>query len=335
MTPLRRGLRAVQRWRDEALIAALLALLAAGLALGGWAWRLDALVYDLGLSFSPRTVPQDVVIIAIDDASVAAIGRWPWPRAVHATLLDRLAHSHPRAVLLDLVLSEPDPDPRQDRLLARAMAEGAPVVLPVAWQALGGSELSAFEPVEPLRSAVRLGAAEASVDADGVLRHAFLSAGPAAAPYPNLALALLHAGGEQVAPGLAVRRADPDPQAGWRRDGRFLIRYVGPTGSFQRVSYVDVLRGAVPPERFDGRYVLIGMTAQGLGDTLATPMNGRYQAMPGIEAMANILTTLRSADAIRQVPDTGLAAGSAALVALLVFALRAARPRLALPLALL
>ncbi|MDE1949711.1 MAG: CHASE2 domain-containing protein, partial [Burkholderiales bacterium] len=259
----------------------------------------------------------------------------PWPRAVHATLLDRLAHSHPRAVLLDLVLSEPDPDPRQDRLLARAMAEGAPVVLPVAWQALGGSELSAFEPVEPLRSAVRLGAAEASVDADGVLRHAFLSAGPAAAPYPNLALALLHAGGEQVAPGLAVRRADPDPQAGWRRDGRFLIRYVGPTGSFQRVSYVDVLRGAVPPERFDGRYVLIGMTAQGLGDTLATPMNGRYQAMPGIEAMANILTTLRSGDSIRQLSDARLAAGSAALVVLLVFALRAARPRLALPLALL
>ena len=42
-----------------------------------------------------------------------------------------------------------------------------------------------------LRAEVQLGAAESAVDADGVLRHAFVTAGPTGRPYPSLALALL------------------------------------------------------------------------------------------------------------------------------------------------
>ncbi len=298
-----------RHWRDELAIAAVLAALAAALALGGWAWRLDRLVYDLGLSLWPRPAPADIVIVAIDDASLDAIGRWPWKRAVHATLLEKLGPAKPRAIALDLVLSEPDPDPEQDILLARALAHAAPVVLP-----LTGA------PLDPARrGGALLGAADPAVDADGVLRHAYLATSTAGAEVPHLALAMLRAGGEDAHPKLRPTRAsDRAPGAYGRRDGEVLIRYLGPPGSVRRVSYVDLLTGAVPAQALAGRYVLIGMTAVGLGDTLATPVNARHRAMPGVEVLAHVLYTLKSGDAPQPLPAATLALVSAAALLLLM-----------------
>lgn len=176
-------------------MALLLALLAFALPLSGWTWRADRLVYDIGLSFWRRPVPEGLVVVAIDDASVAAIGRWPWPRAVHSTLLARLAEAQPRAIGLDVTFSEPDPDPAQDALLARQLALAAPVVMSVDWVLGGpGQPPRLLTPVTGLPPGVSVGTAEASVDADGVMRHAFLSAGAASSPVPHMALALLRAG---------------------------------------------------------------------------------------------------------------------------------------------
>jgi CHASE2 domain-containing sensor protein/signal transduction histidine kinase len=329
----------LQRSRDDLLIVAALALLAAALALGGWAWRLDRVVYDLGLSLWSRPAPAEIVIVAIDDASVDAIGRWPWRRAVHATLLEKIAQARPKAVALDLVLSESDPDPAQDALLAQALQHAAPVVLPLAWQSASAQALVAMQPAPPLRAAVRLGAAEAAVDADGVLRHGFLQAGPAGALVPNVALALLQAGGETLHPKVHAERDLGDERShpavpGWRRDGRLLIRFVGPPGTVKRVSYADVLSGATPPSALQGRYVLVGMTALGLGDTLATPVNGSHQAMPGVEVLANLLYTLRSGDTLEPVAEPVVATLSIMLLALLLWAFSRFGARRALPLAL-
>ena len=332
--PVSRGAGA-PRWRDEAAIAAVLAALALSLALGGWAWRLDRLLYDAALSLWQRPSPPDTVIVAIDDASVEAIGRWPWPRAVHATLLTRLAAVRPRAVALDLVLSEPDPQPHEDVLLARALRAVGQVALPVSWQAGGGGALRALEPVPMLAAVATLGAAEAAVDSDGVLRHAFLQATLGDRTYPHLALALLQAGGEAPNPGLPTDSAPVASGIGaGSRDGRLLIRYAGPPGHFERIAYVDLLTGTVPVQSLAGRYVLIGMTAQGLGDTLATPVNAQHQAMPGVEVLANVLYTLRSSDTLQAVPAGPLGAAAAVALAGLLAAFRRYGPRVALPLAL-
>lgn len=322
------------RWRDDLRIALLLAALAAGAAWSGWTWRLDRVVYDLGLVLWQREPPPGIVIVAIDDASIDAIGRWPWTRNVHATVLRRIAAARPRAVALDLVLSEPAPEPAHDRTLAEALRAASPVVLPVIWRAEGVRALGVLPPIQLLRDASVLGAVEAPVDEDGVLRHAFLRAGPADALYPHLALALLRAGGEEPHPRLRAEVADAaTPAAGWRREGRFLIRYAGPPGSVTRVSYVDVLRGAFEADQLAGRYVLVGLTAQGLGDTLATPVNMRHHAMPGVEVLAHTLYTLRSGDTLRAVP-MGLWAGVSALAAFaLVLAFARLGSRRALPLA--
>jgi CHASE2 domain-containing sensor protein/signal transduction histidine kinase len=362
LRPPKPGRSAWCGWRDEVTIAVALGLLACGLVFGGWAWRLDRVVYDLGLSLWSRPSPSDIVIVAIDDASIDAIGRWPWRRAVHASIVERLAQAQPKAMALDLVLSEPDPDPAQDLVLARAfarsLARGVPVVVPVAWEATQVAPLVVTKPVPELSSLVRQAASEAPVDADGVLRHAFLRAGPAAALYPHVALALLQAAG--VAPNPRVHTETRDtadggiwgrntgPGAGpsfemsrnlqgntsaekWLREDRLLIRYVGPPGTIEQVSFVDVLSGTVPATKFAGRYVLVGMTAQGMGDTLATPVNGRHRAMPGVEVLANVLYTLRSGDTVEAVSDNGLATVSAALLVVLVLSFGLFGPRRALP----
>src|SRR5262245_11177018 len=106
--------------REWWTVVAALALLALVVGAGNLTWRLDQTLFDAGLSLTRRDPAPDIVIVAIDDESLAAIGRWPWPRSVHATLLEKLAGAGTRAIGFDLLLTEADPDPAQDALLAAA-----------------------------------------------------------------------------------------------------------------------------------------------------------------------------------------------------------------------
>lgn len=310
-------------------LAAPLAAALCGLLLGALSltWRIDQSLYDGTMSLWSRPVADDIAIIAIDDASLTAIGRWPWPRAVHATLLDQLAVARPRAIALDLLLSEPDPDPRADALLADAMRRAAPVVLPTYFFAVPTRAPQPLLPAGPLATAAaQLSHMDAETDADGVLRHAWLRAGlttdDGSALQPHLAVALLQVAGDRVHPSIAGLRA-PAPQAdaalAWRRDERVLIRYAGAPGTVPTVSYVDVLRGTVPASAFAGKRVLIGATAAGLGDLHPTPVSGRRGPMAGVEITAQLVDALRGGHAMRAVPPLAVG-GLAAALALLLFA---------------
>lgn len=84
----------------------------------------------------------------------------------------------------------------------------------------------------------------------------------------------------------------------WVRDNYVLIRFAGKTGSFDQVSYIDVLQGRVSPQLLRGRWILIGATAAGLGDQLATSVSGINNPMPGVEYQANILESLYNGNLI-------------------------------------
>ncbi len=58
-----------------------------------------------------RPVSDDVVIVAIDDASIFHFGGWPWPRSVHADLIEALKDYGAKAVGFDVIFSEPQQDP--------------------------------------------------------------------------------------------------------------------------------------------------------------------------------------------------------------------------------
>jgi CHASE2 domain-containing sensor protein/signal transduction histidine kinase len=327
---LNQGTEAPRSWQSEwRWLSLALAGLAALASWGHWTWHLDQAVYDAALSTWTRPAPADIVIVAIDDASLAAIGRWPWRRAIHAQALSRINQAHPRSVLINLLMTEPDLDPEQDRLLAKAMAQSGRVVLPVGHALDGLGQGHALLPIAPLRAHAHLAHADVSLDVDGVLRSAWLNAGTDAQIYPHPALALLKVGaGESIA--AEPPAASSAPASGWQRTDRMAIRYQGAPGLVHQVSYADLLRGAVPDSALRGRDVLIGVTARGLADDFLTPVSGMHASMSGVEVSGQLLSSLRTGTALYSLPRSGHAALAAALVFALAWSFRQVTPRQAL-----
>lgn len=71
---------------------------------------LERKAYDLGVRASSRVPSEKIAIIAIDDDSLAKVGRWPWPRERHAEMLDKLAEGHPKVIGNTVMFFEPQVD---------------------------------------------------------------------------------------------------------------------------------------------------------------------------------------------------------------------------------
>ncbi|RVT89219.1 CHASE2 domain-containing protein [Sphingomonas crocodyli] len=271
------------------LIVALLATaLAAALVLGRLTERLDYIIYDHILSAAERAPPEDIVIVAIDNASLEEIGPWPWPRNVHAALLDRLAEAKPLGVGYDVLFVDPTPD---DAILAAAMARNRtflPLVIDVPGR--NGAPYDVLPPAGPLASAAA-GIAHDNLhfEGDRVVRQAFLDEGGADRSWIQLGAIM------------AGQRPDRDIAAG--RDGFWqgrpvLIPFGGEAGHIRTISFTDVLNGRIPPQFIAGHHVLVGATAEGLGSSYSTPTSGEISQMSGVEIQAHLLDALLRGDVI-------------------------------------
>ena len=94
----------------RALGALLLAtVIAVAVALPGVILPLRFGTFDLYQRLLPRERRSNpVTIVAIDEASLALYGQWPWPRDRFARLIERIAAAHPAAVGIDIIMPEPD-----------------------------------------------------------------------------------------------------------------------------------------------------------------------------------------------------------------------------------
>ena len=129
------------------MLTVALTLLASALGEMSGLGRADQTLYDAAMERLSQPAPEDIVIIAIDEPSLARSGRWPWRRAVHATLIEKVAAAKPRAIGIDLILAEPDArDPEGDRALARALQSHSRIVLPVLMEVRAGSVPEALPP---------------------------------------------------------------------------------------------------------------------------------------------------------------------------------------------
>ena len=72
---------------------------------------LERSAYDLGVRGSQRTPSDRVAVIAIDDDSIAKLGRWPWPRDVHAQIIDVLKRAGAKVIGETVFFLEPQIDP--------------------------------------------------------------------------------------------------------------------------------------------------------------------------------------------------------------------------------
>jgi adenylate cyclase len=91
----------------------------------GFLNRLDAILYDARLRASmPRSMDPRVVIVDIDEKSLAEVGRWPWGRNKLAAMLDELFDRQKVALLgFDVVFAEPDESSGLQRLRELAQAD--------------------------------------------------------------------------------------------------------------------------------------------------------------------------------------------------------------------
>lgn len=316
--------RLIDRWATPRLgLAFLLSLGAAILCQSDLPRRWDDSVYDTALSLFAREARPDIVIVAIDEPSLARLGRWPWSRRVHAALVDALSAARVRAIGMDILFAEPDTDdPEADRILADAIRRSGRVVLPVLPErGAGAARIKVTQPLPELaHAAAQSGHVDVELDPDGLVRSVFLEAGMGAVRWPAFALALARLGTNDVSlagdhPAQAGSSPPPVNDTVWRRDYRIRIPFVGPPGSIRQVSFADVLDNPELRDKLAGKRVIIGATAVGIAPQFSTPLSGLAETMAGVELNANILDAWLSGLFIRQVGPWP----SVALTFLLVF----------------
>jgi len=149
------------------LVLSLFMLLAAGSDL---VQSLERKAYDLAMQATTRTPTSQIAVVAIDDASIANLGRWPWPRDLHARLTDLLAGAGAKAIGNTIFFSEAQVDPGYQyitRLLDQVNQRQAEAVAPLP-------ELAELTPL--------LQEAEAALNTDRRLARSYAQAGTVLLP---------------------------------------------------------------------------------------------------------------------------------------------------------
>lgn len=253
----------------------------------------DAMLYDRAMSRHRVAPSPDILIVGIDARSLAALGPWPWPRSVHAQLLDTLARDGAQRVLLSLFLDQASND-ADDRRLAQALAK-LPVYLPMRVAAVR-PDVSDGAPdfIAPLplfaRQAAGTGHANVTVDAHGLTRWMFMREGPPGKlePYVGALLTDRAGGAPSVREKAAARGND------WIRQAPFGFPLTQTLHGWRTVSYVSLLRGQIPAEFVRGKLVLVGA----LEDTHLEPLvsvgtHDGIASLAGVELQADAIDALR------------------------------------------
>lgn len=244
---------------------------------------IEARLYDILSVVTPARPPQPgAVVVAIDEPSFSEVGqRWPWPRNLHATLIERLRAAGAKVIAFDIIFSEPSTE-EADKALASALgpdmilaADDATIVLEQGIQTTRVSPVDSF-----LDAGAVVGVASVDPDGDAYVRR--MPTMP-----DSFAAEALRLTGEPVA---------PPPEGA-------LIQYFGPNRSYPTASYYQALdpENFLPPGYFKDKVVLVGLSLKaataadaGAPDTFPTPYTlttGNLTA--GVEVQATILDNLR------------------------------------------
>jgi diguanylate cyclase (GGDEF)-like protein/PAS domain S-box-containing protein len=221
---------------------------------------LENVFADLRARWFQREVPSDIVIVAMDDASLARLGPLPWPRDVHARMLDFVSSASPRSVFMDVDLSAragPLDDARLEAAFTRP--RDFPIYLPIKVEGAGGHDGSRIITSPRLRFSLRTERAvvHAVPDPDGLVRHWRTSWSIDGKRAPSI---------------IDLGRRLPD-------DFDVPIDFSISPRSFDLVSYADVLEGRTPRELLADRNVFIGATSPATGHLVPVPLHGALPAV--------------------------------------------------------
>ena len=259
------GARRLRAWLPRLAIFALVA----GVYLGGGLEFLERSYLDLRYDLLRRPATGDVVLVEVDAESLQELDVWPWPRAHHADVLNRLIDAGVEMVAFDVDFSSAS-TPADDAVLEEALARSAGrVIVPAFMQRVGRedgpAEFTLSLPLTRFARHATVASVNVQPDSDGVLRRV-----SALIPWGDTRLVSLGA--------LLTQRRDL-PEAGFYFDFGIRVEDV------PRISFADVFAGRFDESMVRGKRVIIGATAVELGEQLAVPA---YGILPGpvVQAMA-------------------------------------------------
>lgn len=240
-----------------ALLAVLLVVLA------GAHTSLRETVLDARFQMVKRAPSGSIAMVEIDPRSIAAIGRWPWPRSLHAELVGKLTELGVTDIAFDVDFSARSVDAEDQGFSEALKSAGGSVILPIFRQvgsdASGARQGYVNRPIALFEANTWSGIVNVAPERDGVVRDFSFGATINSQFIPSIAslLAGLH---EPTAP-------------------EFRIDFGINSGAVRGVAYIDILRGHGDlGAALRGKKVIVAGTAAELGDRFVVPGG---QIIPG------------------------------------------------------
>ncbi len=310
------------RKRPEVLLTLFFLPLAMLVTETGLLRRFDYLLLDpmLRLRAAQEQPDPRLLVVDIDERSIRAmeqyVGAWPWPRSIHAELVELLQAQGARAILFDLLFSErdlyrPDSDAYFDEVLQASDRTYLPVLQLDAERGQGRQRFVELPTTLQLRmepggdpgedglfllpqvvrpEAWRSGTINFVADADGVGRRYDVRR---------------QLGGGWWMHSLPARAA-ADLGAGLPAADRILLHWQSPAlQTYPTVSYAAVYAALAEGNPFHDRdffrdrIVIIGASAAGLHDIKSTPIDA---VQPGMYLLATALDNLLNGEYLLQLP---------------------------------
>jgi len=253
---------------------------------------------------APGESKLPIVIVGIDDASLAQLNeRWPWPRRLHARLIESLHAAGAAVIAMDVIFDHPT-TPRDDAALERAVAKARNVVLAASrfsQETAQGMLWSRFDPMPSLvRAGAKPGLVNIEFESDQVVRR-----------FPEAGESFWKEVLFRVREAIPTLEFDP----GLKEDN--LIRFVGPDHSFPYVPFYRALDvgKSVPKDVFENALVLVGRETQAAADigsaqvdVFATPFTASTGRLtPGVEILATFIDNAVNRSSIHEIPLWGRA----------------------------
>lgn len=293
--------------------ALLIPVLLCAAAATGWFDTADNIASDaLYQTLSETATDGQIIIVGIDERALEAFGPWPWPRYIIADAIAALTadtDNRPAVIGVDALFVGASADPSADAYLAEAARNAGNVA--VASSAAFGSQLVIGDagfymddrailawdaPFPELADVTATGHINTMEDKDGFVRRGILWLDvPGALMGTEHAVRVPSFSRTIYERWSAARDEIPNPPP-QTSDGFFYIPFAahpdGSTQRFEEISVADVLQGAVSPDFFAGKIVLIGPYAAGLMDSYPTSADHSAN-MYGVEIQANMIEAFR------------------------------------------
>ncbi len=268
----------------------LIAIVAGIIAIYDFPKNLENMAED-ALYQNPDVIPSDIIIIAIDEETLAQLGPYTdWDRSYFAQLIEMLNEdpdTAPQIIGIDVVFSGTN-DTKEDEELVRVCAEGGNVVLASAlsfdsylYKGEDGQYYSSQyvsgegKPYDELAAVTEQGFTNAIYDDDGFVRRTYTQI---KSEYEGETTVY-----SSFAYSIASRVDDVKSY-----DSKVEVALVGNPGEFEIISMASVLDGTVPRGYFDDSIVLIGAFEEGMMDSYRVPIDYSTQ-MYGVELQANYI----------------------------------------------